>query len=87
MTADDFMKLLDETDSVILSRKLFQGLLNNQNSLKQRGLWLHSDSRMHLFECSSCGYQVKDKSPFCPWCGIEIINPSRCKVERGNKRK
>lgn len=81
MTAGDFMKLLDDTDSVILSRKLFRELLDNQRLLKHRGMWSVSDARMHLYECSLCQYQVKDKSPFCPWCGAEMINPARGKVE------
>lgn len=76
MTAGDFMKLLDETDSVILSRKLFKELLDNQKSLKRHGRWLLSDARMQLYECNLCKYQTMAQMPFCSWCGAEMANPA-----------
>ena len=75
MTAGDFMKLLDETDSVILSKKLFKELLDNQKLRTRHGTWILSDARMKLYMCDACKYQLRERFPFCPWCAAEMNNP------------
>lgn len=105
MTYDDFMKILDDTKSMIISKDLFKTLLDSQipNRItadekkmihedgyrlgyataqnektvhNHHGRWMLGDARMQLYECDLCGYQMKDRMPFCPWCGAAMDNPS-----------
>lgn len=63
---------------------------NEKTIHNHHGRWMLSDARMQLYECDSCRYQMKDRMPFCPWCGAAMDNPvigvrSRNKSEGGEK--
>lgn len=42
--------------------------------------WIRNNLLTDTLECSSCKYNIIDKSfatPFCPWCGAEMENYDR----------
>ena len=41
------------------------------------GIWRSAGPLVDSMECSECGYQVCVKdlcTPFCPWCGVNMVN-------------
>lgn len=72
MTADDFMKLVDETDSVIISKELFNELLNNHP--KKSAEWITHEKYL---ECPYCNIWYLSehliRNSYCPNCGARLV--------------
>lgn len=49
------------------------------------GIWKSAGPLVDSMECSECGYQVCVKdlyTPFCPWCGVKMVNFKKLEEKR-----
>lgn len=49
------------------------------------GIWRSAGPLVDSMECSECGYQVCVKdlcTPFCPWCGVKMVNFKELEEEK-----